>query len=375
MRLLHVYSGNLYGGIEATLSTLARVGSGAPFEQRFALCYEGRLSRELRDAGSSVVDLGPARLSSPLRWWLARARLTHAIREWAPCVVIHHAPWALALFGDLSVAAGACPVLWAHDVWTGVSWVERFAARREPVAVVANSRFTLSSLAEVWPKARLEAVACPVGFLKKPDARVDPRARAILRAVLGAGEDQVVIVQASRLERWKGHLLHLGALSRLLDLPNWVSWIAGGVQRPKETQYFKELRAEAERLGLLDRVRFLGQRADVPELLEAADIYLQPNTGPEPFGVALVEALAAGLPVVTADIGGAPEIVTADCGVRVSRPDPDAYARVLRELLTSRDRRVELGRRGPARAASVSDPVQVVERLAAFLSRACDLRG
>ena len=73
----------------------------------------------------------------------------------------------------------------------------------------------------------------------------------------------------------------------------------GGAQRSHEAVYLAELRQAADRAGIGDRVRFLGQRTDVPDLLAAADVFCQPNTGPEPFGIAFVEALYAGLPVVT----------------------------------------------------------------------------
>ena len=71
-------------------------------------------------------------------------------------------------------------------------------------------------------------------------------------------------------------------------------------------------------LGLEPRVRFLGERRDVPLLMRAVDLFCQPNEGPEPFGVVFAEALLSGVPVVTADTGGAPEIVSDD--VRSPRP-------------------------------------------------------
>ena len=61
---------------------------------------------------------------------------------------------------------------------------------------------------------------------------------------------------------------------------------------------------------------------DVPRLLAAADIHCQPNISPEPFGIAFIEALAAGLPVVTSAIGGAIEIVDDTCGRLVPASDP-----------------------------------------------------
>ena len=79
--------------------------------------------------------------------------------------------------------------------------------------------------------------------------------------------------------------------------------------------YERELRAAAERLGIAARIKFLGQRDDVPSLMRAADVQCQPNAGPEPFGLVFVEALAAGLPVVTTRMGGPLEIVNASCGM------------------------------------------------------------
>jgi glycosyltransferase involved in cell wall biosynthesis len=114
----------------------------------------------------------------------------------------------------------------------------------------------------------------------------------------------------------------------------------------------------AGRLGVADRVRFAGQREDVPRLLAAADIFCQPNTRPEPFGIAFVEALLAGLPVVTTDLGGAREIVDDSCGVRVPAGDARALAQALRRLMEEPRLRERLGRAGPARARQLCDPAR-----------------
>ena len=119
--------------------------------------------------------------------------------------------------------------------------------------------------------------------------------------------------------------------ARTASLSGWVCWTAGGAQRPAEAAYLAELRQTAARLGIAERVRFLGQRTDVPHLLAAADVHCQPNTGPEPFGLAFVEALAAGRPVVTTALGGALEIVDETCGVHFVEPD---YDRDIQNTLT-----------------------------------------
>src|SRR6202007_943175 len=100
--------------------------------------------------------------------------------------------------------------------------------------------------------------------------------------------------------------------------------------------------------GLGERVRFLGQRADVPQLLASADIHCQPNTGPEPFGIAFVEALYAGLPIVTSGRGGALEIVDASCGILTPPGSSEELALVLKQLITDDALRQRLSAGGPA---------------------------
>jgi len=102
--------------------------------------------------------------------------------------------------------------------------------------------------------------------------------------------------------------------------------------------------------------QFLGERRDASRLFRAADIHCQPNTAPEPFGLAFVEALYASLPVVTADMGGAREIVTPACGILVAPGDSDALTRALQHLVDDPAARATLGAGGPARARALCDP-------------------
>ena len=138
---------------------------------------------------------------------------------------------------------------------------------------------------------------------------------------------------------------------------------------PHEARYLEALRAEAAALGIGPRVNFLGQRGDVARLLAAADIHCQPNTGPEPFGITFIEALYAGLPVVTTSIGGALEIVDGSCGILVRPDDPAALAAALARLIEDRELRARLGAAGPARAAALCDPRAQMAALARALTK------
>ncbi|MCP3164885.1 glycosyltransferase family 4 protein [Myxococcus qinghaiensis] len=354
MRALHVYSGNLYGGIESFLVSLARVSSRHPegTVHEYALCFEGRLADELRAAGATVHLLGHARVGHPWTVWRTRRALGALLKQGEYSAVVCHAAWPQALFGPVARAYSVPLVFFQHDALSGAHWLERWASVTPPDLVLSNSAFTARSLERVYPRASYR-VRHPL----VPEAARVPEAaeRTLLRADLGAGEDDVVIIHASRMQAWKGHRLLLEALGRMREARGWRLWIAGGAQREEETRYLDGLVAQSKALGLEGRVRFLGQRSDVPRLLRAADLHCQPNTSPEPFGLAFVEALQAGLPVVTTALGGPLEIVDETCG-RLVAPEAGALASALLRLVVDAEARRRLGAGGPARAAMLCAP-------------------
>lgn len=356
LRVLHCAAGNMHGGVETVLNTLARQRAQNPrLEPEFALGFEGRSSAELRASGVPVHVLGPARVSRPWTLWNTRRRLRNLLATRPIDVVVCHGCWPHMLFGPPARRAGRPLVFWMHDLAQGTHWLERAAARTAPDLALVNSRSTAETLPRLFPNTPGEVLYCPVAA-----PQVDAAARTEVRTELAVPEGTAVIVQACRLERWKGHTLLLAALGRLRDRSGWVAWIAGGAQRPAEQAYLDELHAQTHTLGIADRVHFLGQRSDVPRLLAAADIHCQPNLGPEPFGIALVEALYARLPVVSTRLGGALEIVDDSCGVLVPPEDPDALAATLGRLIDDRDARTRLGAAGPARAAALCDPAHTL---------------
>lgn len=371
MRVLHVTSGNLYGGIETMLVTIARHRDAAPgMDSQFAVCFDGRLRDELRETGAAVYNVGPVRARNPLAIRRARAALRQVVRAEAIDVVVCHSAWPHAIFGPAVRAAGLPLVLWQHGPIDGTSWLERWARRSRPELIICNSAYMAEATREFYPGLRMCVLHCPVTMHEESD-RLSQAERTAVRDELGAVTDDVVIVQVSRMEEWKGHRLHLEALSQLLDLDGWECWMVGGAQRPSEERYLATLRDLAVRLGLENRVSFLGQRSDVNRILGAADIHCQPNEGPEPFGITFVEALAAGLPVVTTSMGGAVEIVDNTCGVLVDEAATEVLASTLRRLIVDGTYREQLGTGGPARARSLCDPERQIDRLNRLLSPLC----
>lgn len=361
MRVLHLSSGNLYGGIERVLAASARHRALAPMEPAYALCFPGRVSEELRASGVAVHDLSPVHASRPWTVWRARRRLARLLAQGDFGVAMTHGCWPHAMFAPVVRRAGIRLAHFVHGALGSGHWTERRAARTVPDVLIANSRFTAATVGRVFASPAPVVVHCPVDL---SPASVN---REAVRDRVGAPADAVVILLAARLEAGKGHDVLIDALGRLSDLEGWECWIAGGAQGATGRRYLDELVRRAARSGVGTRVRWLGERSDVAELLVAANVVCQPNTAPESFGVAFVEALAAGVPVVTSDVGGALEIVDETCGVLVPRGDAGAVAGVLRALIIDPVRRRALGAAGPARARSVGDPGVNLRALAAAL--------
>ena len=287
MRVLHVNAGNLYGGIETLLVTLARCRHLCPeMEPSFALCFEGRLSEELAEAGVPVHILGNVRISRVWTVLKARQVFQRLVKRQAFDIVLTHGSWSHAIFGPVTRKANIPLANWIHGIPSARNWLERWASRTPPDLAICNSQFTAGHADKLLAGVPKEILYYPVAA-----PLISKTHRFAVRRELGAHEDNLVILQVSRMEAWKGHESLLNALKRLQDLPNWICWIAGGAQRAEERHYLDALQSLATQLGIADRVMFLGQRSDIPKLMAAADVFCQPNRDGEPFGIVFIEAL------------------------------------------------------------------------------------
>jgi glycosyltransferase involved in cell wall biosynthesis len=365
-RVLHIVSGNLYGGVETLVVTLARYRQSCPaLDQQFAVCFEGRLKRELLADGANVHELGAVRVRQPWSIWKARQRLLNLIEKNEIDVVICHMAWTQAIFGSVARAARVPVAMWQHMASNGRHWLELLARWSGPDLALCNSEYSAREFRRSFSSVPIQVVYYPVAAPTRSYSRVD---RDAARSEFTTPKEAVVVVHSSRMQEWKGHRLLMQAASRIKSNSHWILWFAGGAQRELEQSYLASLRATAAELGIEDRVRFLGQRDDVDRLLAASDIHCQPNISPEPFGIAFIEALYAGIPVVTTQIGGATEIVNDSCGVMVPPDDPNALAAALERLIDDGGRRRQLGSAGPARARDLCDPIAQIEKVHKLLA-------
>lgn len=217
--------------------------------------------------------------------------------------------------------------------------------------VIANSRYTADSVRALAPRARIEVVHNAVDLKRWDPARID---REPARDALGeAGRRGLLLGVVAQLSPWKGQDTAIEALRLLsaegidahLLLIGSAKFVARATRFDNEA-YVARLRTLIADAGLEDRVSWLGERQDVPELVRALDILLLPSWE-EPFGRALIEAMALGVPVVSTNVGGPPEIVEDGReGFLLAPRDPAAWAASIRRIADSPTLASEMGDAG-----------------------------
>src|SRR6202043_3471359 len=190
-------------------------------------------------------------------------------------------------------------------------------------------RYTASSVRALAPDARLEVVYNAVDLERFDPERID---RAGARAALGDAGGRLLLGVVAQLSPWKGQDTAIEALQLLCEqgvdahllLIGSAKFVARATRFDNEA-YVARLRALVADAGIEDRVSWLGEREDVPDLMRALDVLLLPSWE-EPFGRALIEAMALGVPVVSTSVGGPPEIVEDGReGFLVAPRDPAAW--------------------------------------------------
>jgi len=199
---------------------------------------------------------------------------------------------------------------------------------------------------------RVEQYAVVPSGVPTAALRATAPSRAAARARLGLGPGAFVVVGVGRLVPIKGFDLLVAALPALLArVPAaHVVLVGDGEERAA-------LEARAAALGVAGRLRITGAVGDVTGHLAAADVLAAPSRN-EGMGRVLVEAMALGLPVVGAAVGGIPDVIEdGGCGLVVPPEDPAALAEALVDLGVDAALRAKLGAAAPRRAEAFSTAV------------------
>jgi glycosyltransferase involved in cell wall biosynthesis len=305
MRIVHCVDTLEIGGLEQMVWALARIQKEAGHQVSILCTYQrGALSEKVEAQGIAVYHFD--RLHSSVIRVLRKMRTT--LVKLAPDVI--HTHNSLTHYFALLAVAGTCKksgrINTRHDMG-----LQAHANRKGYLYTIA-SKFTDQIVAVCGPAkiALHEAhgidleriIPIPNGIEL---SRFDPGTQVIrneLRDSIGATRDTVIVVCVGRLVALKNHAALLRVLAPSLRRRLFTLLIVG--DGPEQ----KSLVALSESLGVSDTVRFLGARTDVPQILGASDVFAHPSVT-EGYSMALVEAAAAGLPMVARDVGGNSEIV------------------------------------------------------------------
>jgi glycosyltransferase involved in cell wall biosynthesis len=347
------------------------LGAMTDIDRHVILAEDGPLVSQLEDCGATVEILPLAERTRNLhresvgRGVLAgpqaaesvaySVRLAARLRKLRPDIV-HTNSLKAALYGGVAARLARIPVVVqindriANDYLpeSAVKLVQ-CALRWLPDAIVANSQTTLATTGRA-PLLR----AGPAKFLIYPPAAADP-------PLAGQRGSTLRIGMVGRLGPTKGQHVFVKALAQALpdldeSVGGWEAMVVGAALfGEEEERYADDLTRLVADLGLEGRVSFLGFRDDIAGELSRMHILVHASVNPEPFGLVVVEAMAAGLPVIAASPGGPAEVIEDGVtGLLYQAGDVEGLASALRRLAGDPKLREKLGGAAKVRAAEFS---------------------
>jgi glycosyltransferase involved in cell wall biosynthesis len=279
------------------------------------------------------------------------ARAIAQARRWRIDVVHTNEHRSNAFYGVLlSRAIGAKYVFHMHANATHLTWGTLFGLRHASAVLAVSDPIRKELMAIGVPESRIHVVHNGVDASRYTASQFGSE-RAAIRRSLQIPDASPLVGIAARITSWKGQRELVEAIHRLLpDFPDVRLAIIGGTRTPDDPSSFneteRELRQRVAELGLESVVHFTGWQADVRPWLAALDIFALPSYG-EPFSIALLEAMATGLPSIACLGSGATDImITGRNGMLVSPRSVDELKQALGALLADPERRRRIGQDG-----------------------------
>ncbi|MBW4645963.1 MAG: glycosyltransferase family 4 protein [Goleter apudmare HA4340-LM2] len=240
-----------------------------------------------------------------------------------------------------------------------VTLANRFAS-----LVIANSQASQTAFIQAGGRPELTTVVYN-GFNPKiyqPDVSDIKQ----LQQDLGL-EGKFVVGHFSRLAPWKGQHILINAMTKC---PPEVTAILVGDALFGEQEYVQQLHQQVANLELENRVKFLGFRSDIPQLMATCDLVAHTSTSPEPFGRVIVEAMLSGKPVVAAKAGGATELVEHGVnGFLVEAGEPQELAQVINTCLVEREQSQTIANHARMTASQRFDVTTINQQIAQLLAQ------
>jgi glycosyltransferase involved in cell wall biosynthesis len=356
--VVHFSDSNVFGGTEKVLTHLLAGLDRQRWRPVLFHHAEPSLGPLLAKARELDVELRAVPRINRFRDVAPLSRFVRELRSERPSVFHAHLHWPLACRFGLVAAALAhvrVRVATAHlfvelptSIWISAQQrlvtavVGRYLAVSHEVAERMRRRFRI-------PAHKLQVVPNAIDLTPFGESRPD-----VLRATLTRKPGQPIVLTVARLDRQKGHSYLLAAAAQV---PDALFVLAGdGPERAS-------LEAAARAAGLEHRVIFLGYRSDIPDLLASSDLFVLPSLF-EGLPLSILEAMAAGRPVIASAIGGNDEaVVHGGTGLLVPPADPDALAQAIRLLLSDASLARCFGAAGRAHAQREFSARRMVDRV------------
>ena len=308
MRILQITAALEQGGVERGTVEMAAfiVSQGG---QSFVASQGGRMVKELEEGGTRHFLL-PLASRNPLTILYSAWQLRKIIRR-EKIDLLHarsRAPaWAAYFAGKMTGVKMVTTFHGTHRIQNSVKkWYNSVMVRG--VRVIAISQFIKNHILQNYIANEDVIDVAPRGFnptLFDPGL-ISAGQRQALKQQLGLAAGIAVVSLPGRLTRWKGQILFLEALAQIKDL-EWQALLIGG--GGTKTAYIKELKMRVEKLGIADRVLFVGSQEDIVPYYAISDLVVSASTEPEAFGRVAVEAQAMAKPIIASAHGGSLETV------------------------------------------------------------------
>ena len=335
-KILHLTVLTDIGGAENQLLSLLSGIDRGKYEHFVASFHGGgKLVHRLSQAGIAFFDLKADQVL------MLPFRLRKIVRE-NQITIIHayglkaQLLCALSFFGSKSVKVLAA----IHDVYSFDSRFKLFLMRlfkkkMQHSVFVSKSIAALASTKLKIPPEKSSVIVNAVAV----DVLKNGIERTALRKSLDVNSDDLLILTVANLKPVKGHQHVLRAIPLLGDLARKVKFCFVGLDFLNGA-----LQRQAREMGVSEKIIFAGFREDIPQFLNAADIFLLPSLN-EGLPLSLLEAATYGLPIIATDVGGIPEIITDRVmGLLIPPQSPQAIAAAIRMLVLDQPLRGELGR-------------------------------
>lgn len=346
--VMYVNGQSEIGGGEKSLLELVRNLDLERYSPLVVLPAEGTLSVSLRECGVGCLtgfSLPPLLKGKFLGWPRAVSRMVKIARR-EKVDIIHGNGTRENIASGVAARLLGIPSVWhiRNLVVPGMRDLERPLSFL-PTRIIANSRAVARRVKDIpWARKRLEVVYNGV------DLRLfNGNGGEVVRRDLGVGQDEILVGIVGRIGTGKGHELFVRAAKRALEGREDLRFVIVGDELFTENGRRRRLAELVRELGLNDRVTLTGYRRDVERVIQALDILVLASER-EPFGRVLIEAMAAGKPVVATAGGGVREVVEAGVSALLVEPgDVRLMASAIKRLSADRDLRERMGRSGRER--------------------------